>query len=53
MSLLLCFFGNDSGSTAIEYVMLAALIGVALIVLLDGVGNGLNSTFNSIVAGLS
>lgn len=41
------FLLNEDGVTAIEYGLIAALIGVAIIVAVGEVGTGLNTTFNS------
>lgn len=42
------FLKNDSGSTAIEYGLIAALIGVGIIVVLQNVRGQLQSTFNKV-----
>ena len=39
---------NDEGATAIEYGLIAALIAVAAIGAMQGIGNKLNSTFNNV-----
>ena len=40
---------NDSkGATAIEYGLIAALIAVAAIAAMQGIGSKLNSTFNNV-----
>jgi pilus assembly protein Flp/PilA len=39
---------NESGVTAIEYALIAALIAVAAITAMSLVGTGLNNTFSSI-----
>ncbi|MGE6784939.1 Flp family type IVb pilin [Ensifer adhaerens] len=39
---------DESGATAIEYGLIAALISVALIAGASTLGNSLNSTFNGI-----
>ena len=39
---------NEDGATAIEYGLIAALIGVAIITAVGLVGSGLNTTFNSV-----
>lgn len=46
------FLKNEDGATAIEYGLIAALIGVAIIVAVTSVGNGLNGTFNDVAAKL-
>jgi pilus assembly protein Flp/PilA len=45
LSNLLC---DDSGATAIEYGLIAALIAVAAIAAFQLVGTNLSSTFNSV-----
>ena len=47
------FFRDESGATAIEYGLIAALISVAIILAVTAVGNGLNTTFNSVAGHLS
>ena len=42
------FAKSESGTTAIEYGLIAALIGVAIIASLNAVGTGLNNTFNNV-----
>ena len=39
---------NVKGATAIEYGLIAALIAVAAIGAMQGIGNKLNSTFNNV-----
>lgn len=41
------FFRNEEGATAIEYGLIAALIAVAAITAMNGLGNQLQSTFNT------
>jgi len=38
---------NDAGATAIEYGLIAALIAVAAIAAMQGLGGALSSTFNN------
>jgi len=38
---------NDEGATAIEYGLIAALIAVAAISAMQGLGEQLNTTFNT------
>ena len=41
--------GNDEkGATAIEYGLIAALIAVAAITAMQGLGNNLSNTFNTV-----
>jgi len=42
------FAKDESGATAIEYGLIATLIGVAIIVGAGALGTKLNSTFNAI-----
>jgi pilus assembly protein Flp/PilA len=42
------FLKDESGATAIEYGLIAALIAVVIIGGLSAVGNSLNTTFQSI-----
>jgi pilus assembly protein Flp/PilA len=39
---------NNRGATAIEYGLIAALIAVAAIGAMQGIGNKLNTTFNNV-----
>jgi len=48
MKLFTRFAKDESGATAIEYGLIAALIGVAIIGAVTNVGNGLNSTFGNV-----
>lgn len=42
------FLNNESGATAIEYGLIAALIAVAAIVAMSTLGNKLGDTFNNV-----
>lgn len=42
------FLKNEDGATAIEYGLIAALIGVVIIGAVTSLGEGLTGTFNSI-----
>lgn len=42
------FVRDESGATAIEYGLIAAGIAVAIIVVVQGLGTQLNSTFSSV-----
>ncbi|HEX8668475.1 MAG TPA: Flp family type IVb pilin [Allosphingosinicella sp.] len=39
---------NEKGATAIEYGLIAALIAVAAITAMQGLGNNLSNTFNTV-----
>ena len=41
-------FGDNKGATAIEYGLIAALIAVAAITAMRGLGTSLNSTFSNV-----
>lgn len=44
------FFKNESGATAIEYGLIAALIAVAIIGAVTALGENTSSTFNAVAA---
>ncbi len=46
-SLLTSFVKNESGATAIEYGLIAALIGVAIVAAVTAVGGQLNTLFET------
>jgi pilus assembly protein Flp/PilA len=46
------FLKNESGATAIEYGLIAALIAVVIITAVTSAGTGVNDTFNTIAAAL-
>ncbi len=46
------FLNNEDGATAIEYGLIAALIGVAIIVAVTAVGENLGTTFDTVAASL-
>ena len=46
------FRKNDSGATAIEYGLIAALIAVAIIAAVTSVGTALSKTFTGIAGAL-
>ena len=48
MKTLINYAKNESGATAIEYGLIATLIGVAIIVGAGAVGTQLNAVFNGI-----
>ena len=48
MNIIKSFLKNEDGVTAIEYGLIAACISVAIILVVQGVGTKLNSTFTSI-----
>ncbi|WP_127144401.1 Flp family type IVb pilin [Pelagibacterium montanilacus] len=48
MNLLKKFANDESGATAIEYGLIAALISVAIIVAVTALGGNLSSTFEYI-----
>jgi pilus assembly protein Flp/PilA len=49
-TLVLHFLRDDSGATAIEYGLIAALIAVVIIGAVQLVGSNLNTTFSTIAA---
>lgn len=50
---LIAFYRDESGVTAIEYALIAALIAVAIIGVLITVGGDLKNVFNSVGNGLT
>ena len=48
MQMLKKFLRDESGATAIEYGLIAALISVVIIVAVQTVGTNLQTTFNSV-----
>ena len=46
------FFADQSGATAIEYGLIAALIAVVIITALTTLGSNLNTTFTSVATSL-
>ncbi|MEA1013108.1 Flp family type IVb pilin [Sphingosinicella sp. LY1275] len=46
-------FKNEKGATAIEYGLIAALIAVAAITAMSGLGNTLNATFTEVNTAMS
>ena len=51
-TLLAKFLRDEQGATAIEYGLIAAGISVAIIVAVQSVGSGLNTTFTSVSTAL-
>ena len=51
-SLILSFFKDKSGATAIEYGLIAAGIAIAIITAVQGVGTKLSANFDSISTSL-
>lgn len=52
MKLVTSFLKNESGATAIEYGLIAALISVVIIGAVTAVGNGVKSTFENVADAL-
>ena len=46
------FLKDDSGATAIEYGLIAALVSVAIIAMLSLLGDNLNATFKAVADNL-
>ena len=53
MSLVARFFSDESGATAIEYGLIAAIIGVGIIASLQSLKNSLNTMFSQVNANLT
>jgi pilus assembly protein Flp/PilA len=52
-TLFVRFAKNESGATAIEYGLIAALIGVAIVAAVTAVGGQLNTLFNTVTTDLT
>ena len=52
MKTLTKLFRDESGATAIEYGLIAALIAVVVVTTLTTVGGNLKNTFNSVATNL-
>ena len=48
MNLFKNFINNESGATAIEYGLIAALVSVVIITALTALGSKLNTTFTNV-----
>jgi pilus assembly protein Flp/PilA len=53
MRILRNIISNRKGATAIEYGLIAALIAVAAITAMQGVGSSLTSTFNNVSSAMN
>lgn len=53
MNKFISLMKDESGATAIEYGLIAALISIAAIVLMGQIGDDLQNTFSEISSGLS
>jgi len=53
MSTMRKFLQDESGATAIEYGLIAALVSVAIIAMLSLLGNNLNATFKAVADNLA
>lgn len=52
MSTMLRFFKDESGATAIEYGLIAALISVVIIGVLTSIGTSLDAKFQAVATAL-
>lgn len=52
MNALRKVIANHKGATAIEYGLIAALIAVAAIAAMQGLGNQLNTTFGNVTSNM-
>jgi pilus assembly protein Flp/PilA len=48
MKSIVAFFADESGATAIEYALIAAVIGLGIIVGMGTIRDGLNDIFNNV-----
>lgn len=47
------FFADEDGVTAIEYALIAALVGVGVAAAAKALGGGISAAFNNVVARLA
>jgi pilus assembly protein Flp/PilA len=52
MKTVMNFLNDESGATAIEYGLIAALIGVVIITVVTNVGTEIKGTFQDVETGL-
>jgi pilus assembly protein Flp/PilA len=52
-SLFSRFAKDESGATAIEYGLIAAIVGVGIVVALSNLRDGLSGTFNTVAANMT
>ncbi|WP_174286523.1 Flp family type IVb pilin [Sphingomonas bacterium] len=52
MQMIRKIFRNKKGATAIEYGLIAALIAVAAIAAMQGLGNQLKTTFSNVTSNM-
>ena len=52
MKLVARFMKDESGATAIEYGLIAALIAVAIIGAVGALGNSVSDTFNTVASAM-
>ena len=52
MSIVARFVKDESGATAIEYGLIAAIVGIGIIVGLGSLRDGLNDLFNNVVSNI-
>lgn len=50
--LLANFWADQSGATAIEYCLIAAGISIVIVVVVNGIGTGLNTKYGSVSSAL-
>lgn len=51
--MIMQFFRDERGATAIEYALIASLIGMVIIGAVGAIGDTLTGTFNDAAAGLA
>ena len=52
LSIIMKLFRDESGATAIEYALIAALVAVAAVAAMTSVGTSLSTTFNDVATKL-
>ena len=52
MKILIHFLKDEEGATAIEYALITALIGIAIVAALTGLGSSISNLFGNISTSL-
>jgi pilus assembly protein Flp/PilA len=48
MKSIVAFFADESGATAIEYALIAGILGLGIVVGMTAIRDGLNDHFNNV-----
>lgn len=53
MKTIVAFFADESGATAVEYALIAAVIGLGIVVGVGAIRDGINNHLNNVAGNLS